>query len=102
VAAHLRGGWGDGPPGETSAAGPINSATAHDSRDRCSRRLGAALRASPTPRERRPPRRTGASLIDLSGWVSSYLDSECLDRLVTSTPYYDLRSPASSDSGLWG
>jgi hypothetical protein len=65
-------------------------------------RVSAALRASPTSRERLPPRRTGASLIDLGGRMPSYLDSERSDRLVTSPPYYDLRSPASSDSGLWG
>jgi len=43
VAAHLRGGWGDEPPRQTSAAGPANPATAHDSRVRCSRRLGGDL-----------------------------------------------------------
>jgi len=39
VAAHLRGGSGDEPPQETSAAGPADSTTEHDSRVRCSRRL---------------------------------------------------------------
>jgi hypothetical protein len=68
----------------------------------CNPMPGAALRPSPTPRERRPSRRTGASLIDLRGPVSSYLDRECLDRLATSTPYYDLWLPSSSDFRLWG
>jgi hypothetical protein len=40
VAAHLRGGWGDEPPRPTSAVGPAHFATEHDSRVRCSRRLG--------------------------------------------------------------
>jgi len=42
LAAHLRGGSGDEPPGATSAAGPTNSATEPDSRVRCSRRLGGS------------------------------------------------------------
>ena len=46
--------------------------------------------------------RSPASLIDLSGRVSSYLDSECLDRLVTPPPYYDLQPPVSSYLCLWG
>ena len=46
--------------------------------------------------------RSPASLIDLSGRVSSHLDGECLDRLVTSAPCYDLRTPASSGFRLWG
>jgi len=40
VAAHLRGGSGDELPRETSVAGPTDFATEHDSRVRCSRRLG--------------------------------------------------------------
>jgi len=32
MAAHLRGGWGDKPSGETSAAGPANSVAEHDNR----------------------------------------------------------------------
>jgi hypothetical protein len=49
VAAHLRGGPGDEPPRQTSAASPAILATAHDGRVTCSRRLGCA---QPTTRYR--------------------------------------------------
>jgi len=57
LAAHLRGGSGDEPLAETSVAGPADFTTEHDSRVRCSRRLGSLPSHSTSQSEVEPERK---------------------------------------------